>query len=30
MTVATTPVDTSPIVLRMPPALAMDDDQFLE
>ncbi|NEN98648.1 MAG: Uma2 family endonuclease [Moorea sp. SIO1F2] len=30
MTVATTPVDTSPIVLRMPPALAMDDDQFFE
>lgn len=30
MTVATTPVETSPIVLRMPPALAMDDDQFFE
>ncbi|NEQ81121.1 MAG: Uma2 family endonuclease [Moorea sp. SIO2I5] len=28
MTVATTPVETSPIVLRMPPALAMDDDQL--
>ncbi|EGJ28919.1 MULTISPECIES: Uma2 family endonuclease [Moorena] len=30
MTVATTPVETNPIVLRMPPALDMDDDQFFE
>ncbi|NEO38681.1 MAG: Uma2 family endonuclease [Moorea sp. SIOASIH] len=30
MTVATTPVETSPILLKMPPALAMDDDQFFE
>ena len=30
MTVATTPVETNPIVLRMPPALAMDDEQFFE
>ena len=30
MTVATTPVETSPIVLRMPPAHQMDDDQFFE
>lgn len=30
MTVATTLVETNPIVLRMPPALAMDDDQFFE
>ncbi|WP_424098201.1 Uma2 family endonuclease [Moorena producens] len=29
MTVATT-VETNPIVLRMPPALDMDDDQFFE
>ncbi|WP_081431185.1 Uma2 family endonuclease [Moorena bouillonii] len=30
MTVATTAVETNPIVLRMPPALDMDDDQFFE
>ena len=30
MTVATTPIETNSIVLRMPPALAMDDDQFFE
>ena len=30
MTLATTPVETNPIVLRMPPALAMDDDEFFE
>jgi len=30
MTVATTPVETYPIVLRMPPALEMDDEQFFE
>ena len=30
MTVATTPVETSPIVLRMPSAHQMDDDQFFE
>ncbi len=30
MTVATTPVETNRIVLRMPPALEMDDDQFFE
>ncbi|NEO78103.1 Uma2 family endonuclease [Moorena sp. SIO4G3] len=30
MKVATTAVETNPIVLRMPPAWAMDDDQFFE
>ena len=30
MTVATTLVETNPIVLRMPPALDMDDEQFFE
>ncbi|NEP21962.1 Uma2 family endonuclease [Moorena sp. SIO3I6] len=30
MTVATKPVETNPIVLKMPPALDMDDDQFFE
>ena len=30
MTVATTPIETNPIVLRMPSAWAMDDDQFFE
>ena len=30
MTVATTPIETNSIVLRMPPALKMDDDQFFE
>ncbi|NEO38612.1 MAG: Uma2 family endonuclease [Moorea sp. SIOASIH] len=30
MTFATTAVETNPIVLRMPPALDMDDDQFFE
>ncbi|NEQ78990.1 MAG: Uma2 family endonuclease [Moorea sp. SIO2I5] len=30
MTVATTPVETNRIVLRMPPALEMDDEQFFE
>ncbi|NEO71748.1 Uma2 family endonuclease [Moorena sp. SIO3H5] len=30
MTLATTAVETNPIVLRMPPALEMDDDQFFE
>ena len=30
MTVATTPVETNPIVLRMPPAYQMDDDQFFD
>ncbi|NEO04391.1 Uma2 family endonuclease [Moorena sp. SIO3I8] len=30
MTLATTAVETNPIVLRMPPALDMDDDQFFE
>ncbi|NEP51488.1 MAG: Uma2 family endonuclease [Moorea sp. SIO3C2] len=30
MIVATTPVETNRIVLRMPPALEMDDDQFFE
>ncbi|NEO68579.1 Uma2 family endonuclease [Moorena sp. SIO3H5] len=30
MTVATTPVETSAILLRMPPALDMNDDQFFE
>ncbi len=30
MTVATTPIETNPIVLRMPPALDMNDDQFFE
>ncbi|NER89724.1 Uma2 family endonuclease [Moorena sp. SIO3A2] len=30
MTVVTTPVETNPIVLRMPPELDMDDDQFFE
>ena len=30
MTLATTPVETNPIVLRMPPALVMDDDEFFD
>ncbi|AOY84956.2 Uma2 family endonuclease [Moorena producens JHB] len=30
MKVGTTPVETNPIVLRMPPGLDMDDDQFFE
>ncbi|NEP03204.1 MAG: Uma2 family endonuclease [Symploca sp. SIO2E9] len=30
MTVATTSVETNPIVLRMPPALDMNDEQFFE
>ena len=30
MTVATIPVETNPIVLKMPPAQQMNDDQFFE